>query len=109
MSRHLSIMLLTVAVTCGCALPGRNRQPAPGVTEAAQSPSLGQECSSLRADIASARYKQQTLPPTSTSPIIADAATAKTDQRIDAMRQRYDSLECSKIAPAKLQADPPPK
>jgi hypothetical protein len=97
------MLLVTTAILGGCVMPQLAHQspaPAPPVSAG----SLSQECSNLRADIASARYRQRTAPATSNAPVIADAATAKAEQGIDALRQRYESLGCAKTAPANTSA-----
>jgi hypothetical protein len=92
-----------MTVMGGCVMPPWARQsPAPSPPVGAAS--LSQECSNLRADIASARYRQRTAPATSNAPVIADAANAKAEQGIDALRQRYESLGCAKTAPADTSA-----
>jgi hypothetical protein len=107
MSKHGCILLLAAAVVCGCVMPQHDRASPPELTQPVSTASLGQECSALRADIASARYRQRTLPPTSNTPVIADAANAKVEQRIEAMRQRYESLGCAKVPPADVPARSP--
>ena len=63
-------------------------------TEAPPSPSHDQQCSALRADIASAQHNQRTLAPATTAPIIAAASEGKEDQRIKALQERYAALGC---------------
>lgn len=59
------------------------------------SPSHDQQCSALRADIASAQHNQRTVAPGTTAPIIAAASEGKEDQRIEALRQQYAALGCT--------------
>jgi hypothetical protein len=97
MSRHRWIFLVTAAVLCGCVMPQRARK-VPALTQPVSVASLSQECSDLRADIASARYRQRTEPATSKAAVIAEAANAKAEQVIEALRQRYESMGCAKAA-----------
>jgi hypothetical protein len=100
MSKHGWILLVAIVIS-GCAMLQRARQPPAGAGASA----LSQECSNLRADIDSARYRQRSQPATSNAPVIADAANAKADQGIDVLQLRYESLGCAKSkAKAKAKA-----
>jgi hypothetical protein len=68
--------------------------PAP-TKETAPSPSHDQQCSALRADIASAQHNQRTMAPATAAPIIAAASEGKEDQRIRALQERYAGLGCT--------------
>ena len=83
----------------GCALPQRVR-PVPVDSGPVSAASLGRVCSDLRSDIGSARYRQRNLPSGSNNAVIAEAAEAREDQRIEALRERYASLGCALVAPA---------
>jgi hypothetical protein len=96
--RPWMLLALSMLLT-SCALPQRARME-PVDTGPVSAASLGLECSKLRSDIASARYRQRNLPPGSSNPVIAEAAEAREDQRIEALRARYGSLGCALIAPA---------
>jgi hypothetical protein len=91
--QSIAALLLT-----GCTLPQRARV-APVDTGPVSAAELGRECSNLRADIGSARYRQRNLPPASSNPAIAGSAEARADQRIEALRARYQSLGCALLAP----------
>ena len=71
----------------------------PAAAAPADAADLNRECSSLRADIASGQHQQRNAPPTSSSPVIAEAAGAKADQKIEALKERYTSLGCAVTAP----------
>jgi hypothetical protein len=106
MSKYGWILLITPAVMAGCVMSQRAHE-APAPTSPVSAAARSQECSNLRADIASARYRQRSQPPTSNAPVIADAANAKTEQGIDAMSQRYESLGCAKATVADTSTIPP--
>lgn len=63
--------------------------------ETQHSPSHDQQCSALRADIASAQHNQRTTAPATSSAIIAAASEGKEDQRIRALQERYAGLGCA--------------
>lgn len=93
--------ILIVAAACvtltGCSVMRGDRTPAAAATapgEAAAAPGHAEACSQLRADIASSEHNQRTVAPATSAPIIAAASEGKTDQRIEALRQRYAELGC---------------
>ena len=63
--------------------------------ETPPSASRDQQCSALRADIASALHNQRTMAPATAAPIIAAASEGKEDQRIRALQERYAGLGCA--------------
>jgi hypothetical protein len=99
MSSRPWIVVLAALALAGCSLPQRVR-PAPVDSGPVSAASLGRVCSDLRSDIGSARYRQRNLPSGSNNAVIAEAAEAREDQRIEALRQRYESLGCALVAPA---------
>ena len=64
------------------------------------------ECSSLRADIGSSRYNQRNAPPTTTSPVLAEANEARAQKKIDDLQKRYDEKGCVGPANALSPANP---
>jgi hypothetical protein len=53
------------------------------------------ECAQLRQDIKENEERRRNAAAQSTSPEIVAAAEANAGQRIDALRARYDALECT--------------
>lgn len=92
-------LLLAIAVTLMASCTFALLKPAPTAAPPADAADLNRECSSLRADIASGQHQQRNAPPTSSSPVIAEAAGAKADQKIEALKERYTSLGCAVTAP----------
>ena len=109
MTRALLPLLVLLGVA-GCTfMLGRTAADravtSPGTDElataaAAKAPSHAQQCSQLRADIASSQHNQRSAQPASQSPIIAAASTGKEDQRIEALQQRYADLGCNETLEA---------
>lgn len=99
-------LLVPLLAGSGCTFylgrAAASREPATVTgTEAAtptRPPSHDQQCSELRADIASSQHNQRSAAPTSQAPIIAAASAGKEDQRIEALQKRYAELGCVSAA-----------
>jgi hypothetical protein len=87
-----TFMLGRTAADRAATTPGADE---PATAAAAKRPSHGQQCSQLRADIASSQHNQRDAQPATQSPIIAAASTGKEDQRIEALQKRYSELGCT--------------
>jgi hypothetical protein len=96
--KNLLLLLVAAALMASCTFE-LFKPPAPAAAPPADAADLNRECSSLRADIASGQHQQRNAPPTSSSPVIAEAAGAKADQKIEALKERYTSLGCAVTAP----------
>lgn len=96
--KHTAVAALACIALTACTL-GLDRRDTESSTPVAGSspPTHEQQCSALRADIASAEHNQRTIPPGSNAPIIAAASEAKEDRRIQALKDRYAQLGCAGI------------
>jgi hypothetical protein len=117
MHTHRLILPFAASLMAACTFQ-LFKPAAPAETRPVSAAEMSKECSSLRADIASARYKQRSSSPATgapnaapttaptVAPMIAEAAAAKEDQKIDDMQQRYDSLGCALTAPEPAAGKP---
>jgi len=93
--KRIVLTALYSATLAACTFPLQQRAATSSApVEGASAPSHDQQCSQLRADIASAQHNQRTVAPGTSTPIIAAASEGKEDQKIHALQERFTQLGC---------------
>jgi hypothetical protein len=92
-----ALLLPVLLAAAGCSdvsWPWTRHHDSASIVPAGPGGNNDAECAQLRADIKNNEESLRNATTESTSPEIVAASEAKAGQQIDALRQRYDGLDC---------------
>jgi hypothetical protein len=98
--------LLAVAGCSNVSWPWSRHRDATAVAPVTPGSDSDAECARLQADIKDSEERRRNAPTESTSPEIVAASEAKAGQQIDALRARFDALDCPGEADPRFRRAP---